>query len=153
MCCLSHGCARSQPRMCSIVWCVFSRSSVLAPCTFNHGHCVRLYCVRSHKMRSIADNCLKILTAQVLKRWRLRPARAMRGLRLTWPALDLMRCDRSQCTRSHQVRSIAPSALDRTKCDQSHWQGSNFYFCSISPFWNPICIKDLQHTKTQNIRY
>jgi hypothetical protein len=34
-------------------------------------------------------------------------SRATRGLRLTWPAINRRRCNRSWCARSHQVRSIA----------------------------------------------
>ena len=100
----------------SITWSTLDRNlictrssnmrSVVASCTFDRGRCVWPYCIRSQKMRSIADNYLRIPMAQVLKRWRLGPARATRGLRLTWPVLDLMRCDWPQCTRSHQVQSI-----------------------------------------------
>ena len=87
--------------------------SVTSLCTFDCGRCVR-----SHKLRSIADNCLRIPTAQVLKRWSIGPTRAT--------------CE----TRVHVA------ALDRTV-----W-GQDFNFCSITPFSTPICTKDLQHSKT-----
>ena len=85
----------------------FDVRSTTKSCTFDRVLCVRPHCVRSHGVRSITCNCLKIPTTQVLKRWRLEPVRATRGLRLTWLTLDHGSCVRSQCARSHQVCSSA----------------------------------------------
>ena len=57
--------------------------SIAPLCTFNHGRYVRW-----HKMRSITNNCLKIPTAQVLKRWSIGPARATRETWVYVAALD-----------------------------------------------------------------
>ena len=93
-------------------------SSIAVPYVFDRMQCIRSQtrvciwscAVRSNVMRSvqsIAHNYLRVPTAQVLKRWRLGPAKATRGLRLSWLMLD-----RGSCIRSHQVRS---SALERAK--------------------------------------
>jgi hypothetical protein len=76
-------------------------------CMFDRVLCVQPHCFRSHDVRSIARNYFRIPTAQVLKQWRLGLARAMWGLQLTWLTLDRGSCIRSQCARSHQVRSSA----------------------------------------------
>ena len=58
-----------------------------------------------------------------------------------WNA-GLRGCAQSRPLGSSAMRSIAPSALDRTI------RGQDFNVCSITPFWTPICTNDLQHTKT-----
>ena len=85
----------------------FDVRSTTKSCTFDRVLCVRPHCVRSQGVWSIAGNCLKISTVQVLKQWRIGPTKATRGLRLTWLTLDRGSCIRSQYARSHQVCSSA----------------------------------------------
>ena len=80
---------------------LYVRSQGRAPCRFDRGRCVR-----SHNMRSIADNYLRIFTAQELKRWNIGPARTTRETGVNVSALN-----RASCARSHQVRSIALSGV------------------------------------------
>ena len=63
-------------------------SSIAGPCAFNCVLCIRPHYVRSHCVGSIAHNCLKIFTTQVLKRWRPGPARATHDMLLTRHVLD-----------------------------------------------------------------
>ena len=100
-------CDRSHSRMHSILCCVFGRSFVSTPCTFDCGRCVR-----SHKMRSIADNCLRIPTTQELKRWSIGPARATRETRVHVSTLDRDPCARSHCQGSRLQLSLISSPLN-----------------------------------------
>ena len=135
MCCQVRGaldcrwCDRSHSRMHSIVYSAFDPRAVSSPCTFDHGRCVRPYCVRSHKMQSIANNYLKIPTAQELKRWNIGPAWVTWEMRVHVAALN-----RATCTRAH--------------CARSHCQGIRLQLFLISPLLATNCTKDLQHTKT-----
>ena len=101
----------------------FDLRALSSPCTFDRGSCIRPHCVRSHKMRSIVGNCLRIPTVQVLKRWSIGPARATRGM------------------------GVYVAVLDRRSCVRSHLQGPKFYLCLISPISATNCTNDLQHTK------
>ena len=124
MCCQVKGaldrkcCDRSHSYMRSILCCAFGRSFMSALCTFDCGRCIRPHCVRSHKMRSILDNCLRILTAQELKQWSIGLARVTRE---TWVHMAMLDCD--PCARAY--------------CAQSHCQGSRLQLSLISLLLNP----------------
>ena len=75
----------------------------------------RISCDRSQKLRSIADNCLRIPTAQVLKQWSIGPTRATSETRVHMAALD-----RAPCARSYQVRSIALLGVKTSTFAQLH---------------------------------
>ena len=111
-------CNRLHSRIRSILCYAFGRRFVSTLCTFDRGHCIRLHCVRSHKMRLIPDNCLRIPTAQELKQWSIRPARARRETQVHVDALDRDPCARAQCARSHCL-------------------GSRLQLSLISPLLNP----------------
>ena len=104
-------CDRSQSCMRSIVYSAFDPRAVSSPCMFDRRRCIRLPCVRSHKMRSIANNCLRIPIAQELKRWSIGPARAMRETRVHVSMFDRDPCPRVQYAQSYQVRSISLSGV------------------------------------------
>ena len=95
-----------------IVGVTFGRISASAPHTFNRRSCVRLHCIQSYNIRSIADNCLRIPMMQESKRWIIGPAKAMRETQVYVVVLDRDPYARAQCARSHSQWSRLQSLLN-----------------------------------------
>ena len=121
-----QGCTRSQVVRLIAAPYAFDRSavsSIASPCAFDRVLCVRPHYIPLHGMRSITRNCLRNPTAQVLKRWRLGPAKATRDMRLTRHALDRAPWARAQCARSHWQGPRFHLLLNSTPLNHKLYQG------------------------------